>query len=127
MKLTVIGASGHGKVVADIAKKCGYDTIEFLDDNDSVKECGKWPVVGKTDAAENVENDLFVAIGNAKTRKSFTMRFGDKNFATLIHPDAVIADDVKIGAGSVVTKDVEPCSIVAGNPAKPIGKRGEQK
>ena len=32
-----------------------------------------------------------------------------------------------IGAGSVVTKDVEPCSIVAGNPAKPIGKRGEQR
>lgn len=28
-----------------------------------------------------------------------------------------------IGAGAVVTKEVEPCSIVAGNPAKEVGKR----
>ncbi|PMO67495.1 hypothetical protein BCT05_06880 [Vibrio breoganii] len=30
-----------------------------------------------------------------------------------------------IGAGSVVTKDVQPNTIVAGNPAKIIGKRGK--
>lgn len=31
-----------------------------------------------------------------------------------------------VGAGSVVTKDVEEYSIVAGNPARVIGKRGEK-
>ena len=31
-----------------------------------------------------------------------------------------------IGAGSVVTKDVQPYTIVAGNPAKIIGSRKEQ-
>ncbi len=32
-RLAIIGASGHGKVVADIAKKNGYKEIVFLDDD----------------------------------------------------------------------------------------------
>ena len=34
-----------------------------------------------------------------------------------------IGNGVVVGAGSVVTKDVEPWSVVAGNPAKFIKKR----
>ncbi|WP_300286554.1 CatB-related O-acetyltransferase [uncultured Alistipes sp.] len=34
-----------------------------------------------------------------------------------------IGDGAVIGAGSVVTKDVEPYEIVVGNPARPIRKR----
>jgi len=34
-----------------------------------------------------------------------------------------IGDGAVVGAGSVVTKDVDPYTIVAGNPAKPIKKR----
>ena len=34
MKLTIIGASGHGRVAADIAERIGYNEIEFLDDTD---------------------------------------------------------------------------------------------
>lgn len=37
-RLIIIGASGHGKVVADIATLCGYDDIVFLDDDENVKE-----------------------------------------------------------------------------------------
>ena len=51
MKLTIIGASSHGKVVADIAKLNGYDEIEFLDDNETLKFCGRYPVVGKSNLA----------------------------------------------------------------------------
>lgn len=39
-KLVIIGASGHGKVIADIAKKNGYYEIVFLDDNETIHECG---------------------------------------------------------------------------------------
>ena len=37
-RLVIIGAGGHGKVVADIAKLDGYEDIIFLDDNENVKK-----------------------------------------------------------------------------------------
>lgn len=44
---------------------------------------------------------------------------------TTILPNVRIGPNVIIGAGSVVTKDVKPNSIVAGNPAKVIGNFDE--
>ena len=44
----------------------------------------------------------------------------------IILPGVVIGKGSIIGAGSVVTKDVEPYTIVGGNPAKLIGKRCEE-
>lgn len=101
-RITIIGASGHGKVVADIAKLNGYEEIVFLDDNEQVKVCGKYPVVGDSKNAVNVDNDIFVAIGNADIRKRIMEQYPDKTFPVLIHPHAVIADDVIIGKGTVI-------------------------
>lgn len=101
-QLTIIGASGHGKVVADIAKLNGYDVIDFLDDNDEVTVCGKYQVVGTTANVSDINNDIFVAIGNAGIRKWIMEMFSDKTFPVLIHPHAVLADDVRIGKGSVI-------------------------
>ena len=116
MKLTIIGASGHGKVVANAATHCGYDEIEFLDDDESVSQCGRWPVVGKSNKALEIDNDLFIAIGNAETRKLMLVRYADKHLVTIIHPDAVVAEDVSIGVGTVVM----PGAII--NPDAKIGK-----
>ena len=102
MKLTIIGASGHGKVAANIARLNGYDEIEFLDDNTGLRSCGKWPVVGTSELAAEIENDLFIAVGNAAIRERIMVRFQDKQIVSLIHPSAVIAEDAEIGAGSVV-------------------------
>ncbi|WP_404361463.1 acyltransferase [Methylotuvimicrobium sp. KM1] len=41
---------------------------------------------------------------------------------SIVLPGVTIGDHVVIGAGAVVTKDVEPNSIVVGNPAKIIKK-----
>jgi len=102
MKLTIVGASGHGRVIADIAKLNGYKQIEFLDDNEKLTHCGKYPVVGKTENAFSIKNDVFVGIGNSLIRKRFIEQIDDKFLVTLIHPDSVISDDVIIGKGSVV-------------------------
>ncbi len=40
-KIVIYGASGHGLVVADIAKDCGYEEIIFIDDGDN-----KYPTFG---------------------------------------------------------------------------------
>lgn len=99
-KLVIIGASGHGKVIADIAVKNGYEEIVFLDDDVSIKECAGFPVVGKTSEAKYIEGDKIVAIGNAKIRERIQGEL--KNIVTLIHPSAVISRRVEIGEGTVV-------------------------
>ena len=99
-KLIIIGASGHGKVVADIAVLNGYKDIVFLDDDESIKECAGWPVVGKS--TEAPEGEVFVAVGNAKIRKKLMDHYVERTQPVLIHPSAVTAAHTKIGHGSVV-------------------------
>ncbi len=45
---------------------------------------------------------------------------------SILLPNVEIGEGAVIGAGSVVTKNVEPFSIVAGNPAKKIGTRNQE-
>ena len=110
-QLVIIGAGGHGKVVADIARKQGYEMICFLDD-------ALLPgVEGRVSDFESyLDNaEFFVAIGNSLIRERITnmlQRKGAK-LVTLIHPNAVVADRVKIGkgtaimAGAVINTDAE--------------------
>ncbi len=110
-KLIIIGASGHGKVVADIAEKLHrYEGIVFLDDNTALKECMGYPVVGKSDEIERYrdEADFFVAIGNAEIRKKVMEHLKERNVSipTLVHPSAVVGSHVTIGEGTVVMAGV---------------------
>lgn len=102
-RLIIIGASGHGKVVADIAINSGYQDIAFLDDADEATECAGFPVVGKVSDAASLSDDadFIVAIGNAGVRKTIQNEISDA-VTTLVHPAAVIGAGVKIGKGSVV-------------------------
>lgn len=113
-RLIIIGASGHGKVVADIAVLNGYEDIVFLDDDENAKECAGWPVVGKS--TEAADDEVFVAVGNAETRKRLMEFYKDRKQPVLIHPNAVVAKDVEIGAGSVVMAG----TVI--NPGARIGK-----
>ena len=106
-RLVIIGASGEGKVSADIALKLQkYNEILFLDDDINIKECMGFPVVGKSQDAEQYINgtDFFVAIGNGKIRKEVIEQLQDikATITTLIHPAAVIGSRVSIGRGTVV-------------------------
>ena len=100
--LIIIGASGHGKVVADIAKLCGYRNIVFLDNNPNLSSCGGYPVLGSEDMADELDGHLFIAIGNGRVRERLMNRFQHRFFPVLIHPSATVAEDVEIQCGAVV-------------------------
>lgn len=116
MKLIIIGASGHGRVVADIAKKCGYDEIVFLDNNPNLSTCACYPILGADSMVSQLEGDLFIAVGNGQIRKKLMEKEGNRHFPVLVHPNAVVADDVVIGCGSVVMAG----AVI--NPGVQIGK-----
>lgn len=117
-KIIIIGASGHGKVVADIAKRNGYGEILFLDDNEKIDECGGYKVIGKVNDFIYHDCDMIVAIGDAKIRKRIQnlLEQQQKSIVTLIHPNAVIGECVSIGMGAVVMAG----AVV--NPHTEIGK-----
>lgn len=115
-RLIIIGASGHGKVVADVAKKCGYEDIVFLDNDAGISSCSGFPVLGPDIKVKELEGDIFIAVGNAEIRKMLMEREQDRYFPVLIHPSAVVADDVEIGDGSVVMAG----AVI--NPGSRIGK-----
>ena len=103
-KLIIIGAGGHGKVIADIGRKNGYKEILFLDDYAEQKNIGCYKIVGKSNQFVDYDCDMFVAIGNAAVRQKILekIKAEGKTIATLIHPNAVIGEDVIIGKGTAI-------------------------
>ncbi len=105
-RLAIIGAGGHGKVIADIARLNGYTNIVFLDDDLNIKECSGYPIIGKCELAETIEADIIVGIGNPEIRKIIQENVSSHKLVTLVHPNAVVAKGVDIGAGTVVMAGV---------------------
>lgn len=117
-RLVIIGASGHGKVVADIARKSGYCEIAFLDDNEAVKTCDGYPVIGGSAEAVSQGSDIIVAIGNATIRQRLqeALEKAGVRIATLVHPNAVVAESATLGTGTVVMAG----AVI--NPGAKVGK-----
>ena len=110
-KLLIIGANGHGKVVADIALKMNrWQCISFLDDDETIKLSMGIEVVGKsTDAFKYIKDyDIFVGIGNNVTREKIQERLEAEgaSIPVLIHPETVIGEQVDVGIGTVVMAGV---------------------
>lgn len=110
-KLIIIGASGHGKVVADIAIKMNnWKSIFFLDDDASIKTRIGLEVIGRTADAFKYkdEADFFVAIGSNTIREKIQEKLIEQglNVVSLIHPSAIIGADVEVGFGTTVMAGV---------------------
>lgn len=106
--LYILGAGGHGKVVADAAKKMSqWKQIYFLDDKLYGEEVLDINVKDKISAAvEYNETDVefVIAIGNNSIREQLqnTLIEHKCSMATIIHPFTSISEDVIIGRGTVI-------------------------
>ncbi|WP_082729285.1 acetyltransferase [Pseudomonas sp. St29] len=107
-RLAVLGASGHGKVVADTAQCCGWSQVDFYDDSwPSLVHNGNWLVLGDSAALYarlQSYQGVIVAIGNNFIRhtKLMALMGVEAPIVSLIHPTAVISQFSTIGLGSVV-------------------------
>jgi sugar O-acyltransferase (sialic acid O-acetyltransferase NeuD family) len=111
-RLAILGASGHGKVVADIAEISGWDEVVFFDDAwPEVKKNSVWSVIGDTDNLLSSIAEfagVVVAIGNNLIRleKLNLLSQHDVSLPSIIHPQAVISRYAKIADGCVVCAGV---------------------
>ena len=101
-RVFLYGASGHAKVVKDIAKLAYIDVPYLIDDNPIVNELDGLNVVH---SAEGL-SPLIVTIGDCQIRRRIVQKLGTREYLTVIHPQAVKAESAKLGYGTVVMAGV---------------------
>lgn len=106
--LAILGASGHGKVVADTALSSGWDEVVFFDDAWLEFSQSRFlQVLGGSDdliAATDRYQGVSVAIGDNRARLKKIRLFLEAglHLPTLIHQRAYVAQDVLLAPGCVV-------------------------
>ena len=103
-QVIVIGAGGHGKVIADIVLAAGDHLLGFLDDARAGQQILGFPVLGGIRDYVNYKDAEFViAIGNAQAREQIASDLEGVRWYTAIHPSAVISPlEVTVGEGTVI-------------------------
>ncbi len=111
-RLAILGAGGHGKVAAEIARFHGWESIDFFDERwPSTNKNGIWDVVGDE---ELLKKDIlqfdgfFIAIGNNSIRKEKQKMLSklSTQLVTLVAKSAVISSSVTLGCGVLVAEGV---------------------
>ena len=102
-RLIILGSGGYGQVVADVAEQIErYDSIRFLDDNDTRDD-----VLGKCDdyaSFSDGNTEFYPAFGNNELRIKWINELLKKgmNVATIIHQTAYVSPTVTVGVGTVI-------------------------
>lgn len=107
--LLVLGAGGHGRVVAFAARSAGLWTdIAFLDDRfPEFESLDDSPVFGRFDSAPLFRgrfSDAVVALGDGYVRLDMTRQLRTDGFRlpVIAHPSATVSEYAVIGDGTVV-------------------------
>jgi sugar O-acyltransferase (sialic acid O-acetyltransferase NeuD family) len=121
-RLLIWGASGHGKVVAEVARRSGFSILGFLDD-DPTRWGGAWQgsiVVGGTAwiRSQTQVNAVVVAIGDNRGRARLQLEVEKLGVQLpfLCDPTAVISSTASVGPGTVV------CPLAVINPDAEVGR-----
>ena len=106
-RLAILGASGHGKVVAEIAELNGWQVAFYDDAYPEISKLEHWQVQGKgADLLVSLSDydGCLVAIGNNRIRleQMACLQAQKVHFPVLLHPSAVVSHYAQIDDGSVV-------------------------
>jgi sugar O-acyltransferase (sialic acid O-acetyltransferase NeuD family) len=102
--LYIIGAGGHGKVVADTAEALGYETISFLDQIWPSRGInGRWRIVGQPSQKGSL---MFCAIGDNAQRASVFASLDLHESPVLMHPSSMVSSSVLLCAGTFLAAGV---------------------
>ena len=105
--VVIYGASGHGKVIADLLATSGVEVAGFVDDGESMQGQNLLglPVLGNGEWLIS-QDDFSVAlgIGDNLIRRVIAKRCvdGGLKLISAIHPRAIVAPSAKIEAGVVI-------------------------
>ena len=113
MKVIILGAGGHGQVVADMiasGARIGDDVLElagFLDDDAGLSgDVYGTPVLGDLNSAGVVAADAFVvAIGSNSVRAQLDgwLQKAGRRVISIHHPRASVSRQVAIGDGTMIS------------------------
>lgn len=107
-RLAILGASGHGRVVAESAIAAGWEEVLFFDDAwPSEQTVGRVALTGDTHALfadASLFDGVVVAIGSNDVRleKLNALQQRGAVMASIVHPAAIISPSAHLGVGSVV-------------------------
>lgn len=120
--IAVLGAGGHGKVVADIALAAGLTVAAFIDDAPVKQGTDIWniPVLSWTrftgEPGPWRGSAIALGIGDNATRERLARKVRDAGIAlaVLVHPRAAVARSARVEAGAVVMAGaaVNPDAVV---------------
>src|SRR5262245_19239535 len=110
--VAIWGASGHARVVVDIVRLQGkFEIAGFIDDVNPDRKgtifCGAAILGGKEQLSELLNRgvkQVLLAFGDCKARLDLTSFLQAEGFSlpVAIHPRAVVAAQVEMGAGTVI-------------------------
>jgi sugar O-acyltransferase (sialic acid O-acetyltransferase NeuD family) len=124
MRIVIIGAGGHGQIVADIFRESiragvSAHVVGYLDDEtppgtELVGAC----VLGRIGSLPSIPHDgVVVAVGDNDSRRRLSEAIGsNERFVIASHPSAIVSQDSMIGDGSML------CAGVVVNTGVTIGR-----
>lgn len=111
-RVVVVGASGHGRKVADALQQCGHTVVGFIDTHKPAGTAAGAHVVLGAEAdlpslvAQHAIDGVVVGIGDNATRLAVAGRVAATAphlpFVNVVHPAAHVAPGTVMGGGVVV-------------------------
>ncbi len=104
--LIIFGGGGHAAVVAETALAAGVPVAGFLDDDPQASLRGLAPRLGSLGAATHPElfcgHAAIIGVGDPSLRARLAEHHAGLEYATLVHPSAVVSPTATIVAGAFV-------------------------